>query len=49
MKENITRMVIEINKSFLHELKQRALNNRMSLKNWVLLALTKAIYEEDNK
>lgn len=49
MRENEKRLTIEIDKAIHHEIKRRALEKKVTLKSWILLAVIKAMNEEDGK
>lgn len=49
MRINEKRLTIEIDKALHHEIKRRALEKKISLKNWILQAVVKAMNEEDVK
>lgn len=48
MKPNETRLVIEFDKNLHHDIKRRAVEQRMTMKAWIILAVSKLMQEEDS-
>jgi predicted HicB family RNase H-like nuclease len=49
MKISEKRLVIEIDRNLHHDIKKRALEKKLTIKAWIMMAIAKAIKDESNE